>query len=162
MSYRFIDQGLHKHTLRFGWKCQGLSEWAAKATFPAHDFTAGTHSVNGENVKKVIMELKKAGSETLTSDMVVHRFPVQQAMFRSLQSTVDSKARSTMKMLNKNVPLRRFIAAPDTGATNAAGQMGESSSAREFRRTQTWSPQSTRSLCPNLARTPSLIVTCFS
>jgi hypothetical protein len=101
------------------------SEWAAKATFPAHDFTAGAHSVNGENVKKVMAELKKAGSETLTSDMVVHRFPVQQGMFRSLQSTVDSKAQSTMKKLNKKFHYDALLPLPTPELRTLQERWGE-------------------------------------
>jgi hypothetical protein len=102
----------------------GLNEWTAKATFPAHDFAAGAHSVNDEDAKKVIDSLKKTDPKALTHDMVVHRFPVKQGLFGSLQSTVDSKARGAAKKLNKNIPLRRFIAVPDVAAVNTAEKRG--------------------------------------
>jgi hypothetical protein len=103
---------------------QGLNEWAAKATFPAHDFTAGAHSVNDQNAEKVVDSLKKTDHKALTNDMVVHRFPVKKGLCGSIQSTVDSKARGAAKKLNKNLPLRRFIAVADAAALNTSEKRG--------------------------------------
>jgi len=104
---------------------KGLMEWITEATFPAHDFTAGTHSINEENAKNVVTELRKTDPKTLTSDMVVHRFPVRRGFFTNLQSTVDSTIQSTANRLNKNIPLRRFIVIPDVGSTNSARETGD-------------------------------------
>jgi hypothetical protein len=103
---------------------EGLKEWASNATFPAHDLTAGAHSVNGENVDNLVTKLRKTDSKILTSDMVVHRFAVKKGMFRSTQSTVDSAANSAAKKLNKNLPLRRFTTVPDVEALKEAEKMG--------------------------------------
>jgi hypothetical protein len=103
---------------------EGLKVWAGNATFPAHDFTAGAHSVNDANIGKVVTELRKAGSKTLTSDMVVHRFAVKKGIFGTIQKTVDSAANSAAKKLNKNLPLRRFIAVPDIEALKEAEKTG--------------------------------------
>jgi hypothetical protein len=56
--------------------------------------------------------------------MVVYRFPVKGGLFGSLQSTMDSKAKKSAKMLNKNVPLRRFLAVPDVEAVQQATKTG--------------------------------------
>ncbi|KAI9775780.1 MAG: hypothetical protein M1839_000908 [Geoglossum umbratile] len=103
---------------------EGLKQWASNATFPAHDFTAGAHSINGENVGNLVTELRKTDSKILTSDMVVHRFAVKKGMFKTTQSTVDSAANSAAKKLNKNLPLRRFITVPDVEALKEAEKMG--------------------------------------
>jgi hypothetical protein len=103
---------------------EGLKLWAANATFPAHDFTAGAHSVNDETVDNLVTKLRRTDSKDLTSDMVVHRLAVKKGMFGTVQSTVDSKANSAAKTLNKNLPLRRFIAVPDVEVCNEPGNMG--------------------------------------
>jgi hypothetical protein len=103
---------------------QGLNEWSSRATFPAHSFTAGSQSINDQDAKKVVEKLKKVDPKALTQELVVHRFPVKSGMFGSLQSTVDSKAKKSAKILNKNVPLRRFLAVPDVGAATTTEKMG--------------------------------------
>lgn len=103
---------------------EGLKIWAGDATFPAHDFTAGAHSVNDENIDKVVTKLRKTDSKALTSDMGVHRFAVKKGIFGTVQSTVDSAANSAAKKLNKNFPLRRFITVPDMGALKEAEKVG--------------------------------------
>jgi len=103
---------------------EGLKKWAGDATFPAHDFTAGAQSINDVNIDKVVAELRKADSKALTSNMVVHRFGVKKGLFGTIQSTVDSAAKSAAKKLNKNLPLRRFIAVPDVEALKEAEKTG--------------------------------------
>jgi hypothetical protein len=103
---------------------EDLKLWAGNATFPAHDFTAGAHSVNDENVDNLVTKLRRTDSKILTSDMAVHRFVVKKGMFGTVQSTVDSAANSAVKKLNKNLPLRRFIAVPDVEACKEAEKMG--------------------------------------
>lgn len=101
-----------------------LNTWAQKMTFPAHDFTAGPHSINDQNVKSVIAALRKTDPKALTSDMVIHRFPVKKGLFKSLPSSVNSSAEAAAKRLNKNMPLRRFVTLPDVQATDATGKNG--------------------------------------
>ncbi|KAH7356021.1 hypothetical protein BKA66DRAFT_256362 [Pyrenochaeta sp. MPI-SDFR-AT-0127] len=101
-----------------------LNGWAQKMTFPAHDFATGTQSVNDQNAKMVVSALRKTDPKALTSDMVTHRFPVKKALFKSLPSSVNSAAEAAAKRLNKNMPLRRFITAPDIQATDATGKTG--------------------------------------
>lgn len=103
---------------------QALNAWTEKMTFPAHDFTAGAHSVNDQNAKMVIAALKKTDPKALPSDMVTHRFPVKKAIFKSLPSSVDSAAKATAKRLNKNMPLRRFITVPDAEVADPTGKTG--------------------------------------
>ena len=45
-------------------------------------------------------------------------------MFGTVQSTVESKAISAAKKLNKSLPLRRFITVPDVEAWEEAEKMG--------------------------------------
>ncbi|ORY18621.1 hypothetical protein BCR34DRAFT_582903 [Clohesyomyces aquaticus] len=101
-----------------------LNEWAKKMTFPAQDFTPGTHSIQDVNAKNVVSAVSKTDPQTLTSDMVSHRFTVAKSIFSSLPSSVDSAAKSAAKRLNKNIPLRRFVAVPDAQATDATGKKG--------------------------------------
>jgi hypothetical protein len=103
---------------------EGLKLWAGNATFPAHDFTAGAHSINDENVDNLVAKLRRIDSKVLTSDMVVHRFTVKKGMFGTVQSTVDSAANSAAKKLNKSLPLRRFITVPDVEAWREAEKIG--------------------------------------
>lgn len=103
---------------------EGLKTWAKDATFPAHDFTAGAQSFNDENISKLVTQLRKTDSKAVSSNMVVHRFAVKKGLFRSVQSTVDSAADSAAKKLNKNLPLRRFIAVSDTEALKVAEKTG--------------------------------------
>jgi hypothetical protein len=103
---------------------EGLKLWAGNATFPADDFTAGAHSVNDGNAGNLVTKLRRADSKVLTSDMVVHRFAVKKGMFGTVQSTVDSAANSVAKQLNKNLPLRCFIAVPDVEALREDEKMG--------------------------------------
>ncbi|KAK3390619.1 hypothetical protein B0H63DRAFT_557564 [Podospora didyma] len=103
---------------------QGLNDWAAKVTFPASDFSAGAHSVSQTTSQGLVAELKKTDPKQLTSDMVTHRIPVKKGTFGSLQSKMDSAAKSVAQTLNKNMPLRRFIAVPDMGALEQSSAMG--------------------------------------
>jgi hypothetical protein len=103
---------------------EGLKVWARNAIFPAHDFTAGAHSVNSENVENLVTKLRRTDSKALTSDMVAHRFAVKRGIFSAVQSAVDSAANSTAKKFNKNLPLRRFITSPDLETAREAREMG--------------------------------------
>jgi hypothetical protein len=103
---------------------EGLKLWAGNATFPAHDFTAGAHSVNDVNVDNLVNQLRNTDARVLTSEMAVHRFPVRKGTFGTVQSTVDSAANSAAKKLNKNLPLRRFIAVPDAEAYREVEKIG--------------------------------------
>lgn len=103
---------------------EGLKLWAGNATFPAHDFTAGANSVNDVNIDNLVNQLRNTDSRILTSDMAVHRFPIKKGTFGTVQSTVESAAKSVAKKLNKNLPLRRFIAVPDTEAYREAEKIG--------------------------------------
>jgi len=102
----------------------GLKNWGANATFPAHDFTAGAQSFNDANIGALVMSLRKTDHQSLTSDNVVHRFDVKKGLFGTIQKNVNSAATSAAKKLNKNLPLRRFIAVPDLEATKEAEKMG--------------------------------------
>jgi hypothetical protein len=103
---------------------EGLKKWGENATFPAHDFTTGAQSVNDSSIDGVVTELRKTDSKALTSNMVVHRFGVKKGTFGTIQKTVDSAATSAAKKLNKNLPLRRFIAFPDAEAWKETEKMG--------------------------------------
>ncbi|KAF2259610.1 hypothetical protein CC78DRAFT_56977 [Lojkania enalia] len=103
-----------------------LNKWAEKTTFPAHDFTSGSQSISAPNAKGLVDSLKKTNSKALTSEMSVHRFPVLKSVFRNLPNSVDAAAKSAAKRLNKNMPLRRFVALPDLQATSAANPAGKS------------------------------------
>jgi len=101
-----------------------LNQWIGKMTFPAHDLTPAAHSINSSNAKDLISELKKTDSKVLTSQMAVHRFPVKKSIFKNLPKTADSQAKSIVKKLDKNMPLRRFVAFQDAGATDSTGNNG--------------------------------------
>jgi hypothetical protein len=103
---------------------EGLKKWGENATFPAHDFTAGALSFNDATIAGVVTNLRKTDSKALTSDMVVHRFGVKKGLFGTIQKNVDSAATSAAKKLNKNLPLRRFIAVPDAEALKESEKMG--------------------------------------
>lgn len=101
-----------------------LNAWVGKMTFPANDLTSGAHSINSTNAKELISELKKTDSKTLTSHMVVHRFSVEKSTFNSLPKSVDLQAKFVVKRLDKNMPLKRFIAFQDSSAFDATGKKG--------------------------------------
>ena len=103
---------------------EGLKKWGENATFPAHYFTAGAQSVNDANIHRIVTELRKTDPKALTSNMVVHRLSVKKGTFRTIQKTVDSTTTSVAKKLNKNLPLRRFIAVPDVEALKETEQLG--------------------------------------
>lgn len=102
----------------------GLKKWGESATFPAHHFTAGAQSFNDATVGGLVANLRKTDHKALTSDLVVHRLGVKKGLFGTIQKTVDSAATSAAKKLDKNLPLRRFIAVPDLEATKAAEKIG--------------------------------------
>ncbi|KAF2002589.1 hypothetical protein P154DRAFT_430590, partial [Amniculicola lignicola CBS 123094] len=101
-----------------------LNDWVKKAVYPAFDFATSSHSINDNDAKAVILGLKKTDPKTLTGDMTAHRFPVKKSIFKSLPSSVDSAAKSAAKRLNKNLPLRRFIAVPDSNVSDPTGKTG--------------------------------------
>jgi hypothetical protein len=104
-----------------------LENWGAHSTFPAYDFAAGADSVTDQNAKGVAQALRKAGTENMTSDMAVHRFPVSKGglnCFSTLESTVDKSAASAAKTMTKNIPLRRFVAVPDLEVMDDTAKTG--------------------------------------
>ncbi|KAF2738548.1 hypothetical protein EJ04DRAFT_573709 [Polyplosphaeria fusca] len=102
----------------------GLNTWTEKLTFPTTHFATGAQSVNASDTKGLVADLKKTDAKLLTSAMDVHRVPVQKSMFKGLPSSVDSATKTTAKRLNKNMPLRRFIALPDLEAAAPDGTRG--------------------------------------
>ena len=103
---------------------EGLKKWGENATFPAHDFTAGSQSFNDINISGVVSNLRRLNSNLPTSDMVTHRFAVKKSLFKTIEKSVDSAAKSAAKKLNKSLPLRRFIAVPDLEATKEGEKIG--------------------------------------
>jgi hypothetical protein len=102
-----------------------LKVWADRSTFPAHDFTHHPeHSIASGNVDGLVIALRRTDPLNLAYDMTPHRFPVQKGTFGTIQSTVDSAAKSAAKKLNKSLPLRRFVVIPDAGAVNEAEKRG--------------------------------------
>lgn len=95
---------------------QGLKHWAEKATFPVYAFNTTSQSLNGQDAKSLAVALKKTDGKELSSDMTVHRFPISKSLFSTVQSSMDSGAKSAAKKMNQNMPLRRFMACPDTSA----------------------------------------------
>ena len=103
---------------------EGLKKWGENATFPAHDFTAGAQSFNDVDINEVVTNLRKPDSNLPTSQIATHRFAAKKSLFKSIEKSVDSAATSAAKKLNKNLPLRRFIAVPDLEATKEVEKMG--------------------------------------
>jgi len=103
-----------------------LNSWAAKVAFPAtpSDLSTGAGSVSQETTKALVAELKKVDPQSLAVDIVKHRVPVKKGMFGSLQSKAEAAAKTAAKSLNKNMPLRRFIAVPDIGALEQSSTVG--------------------------------------
>ena len=118
-----IKGGTNVHFAGVG-NLEGLKTWGANATFPAHDFTASAQSFNDATIAGVVMSLRKTDHKDLTSNMAVHRFGVKKGLFGTIQKNVDSAATSAAKKLNKNLPLRRFIAVPDHEALKEAEKLG--------------------------------------
>lgn len=63
----------------------------------------------GVQVSDVIARLQRVSGP---SDERLHSFPVKKVLFRSLEKTLLSKAKSTQKKTGKKFPLRRFLVAP--------------------------------------------------
>ena len=93
-----------------------LNAWVAKVAFPS--IGVGSVPVSQETTKGLVAELKNVEDPQASkaAGFVTHRVPVKKGMFGSLQSTSVKAAGKAAKMLNKNMPLRRFVAVPDMAA----------------------------------------------
>jgi hypothetical protein len=101
----------------------GLATFIAKAVFP----TVGAVSTPAtqKSIKGLVSELREANEEAAGADsMLAHRIPVKKGLFSSLQSKTEGAARSAAKRLNKNMPLRRFVAVPDMAALEESTKEG--------------------------------------
>jgi hypothetical protein len=63
----------------------------------------------GLQVSDIVTRLQKISSP---SEERLHSFPVKKVLFRSLEKTILSKAKSTQKKTAKKFPLPRFLVAP--------------------------------------------------
>jgi hypothetical protein len=92
----------------------GLNAWVSKVAFP--NAGAASFPVTQETTNGLVTELRKVDPQAARVDGATHRVPVKKGIFGSLQSKSEGAAKKAAKMLNKNMPLRRFVAVPDTAA----------------------------------------------
>ncbi|KAK8043113.1 hypothetical protein PG994_013596 [Apiospora phragmitis] len=88
-----------------------LQSWTNTVVFPARGLRADQHTVSIQDSNTLATDLRRSR----VSLEVLREFPVAQtplSAFESLESTLNRRTRTTVKMLAQNLPLRRFIVAP--------------------------------------------------